>query len=562
MALQTEADICLKNVDALLRCPICFDFLNISMMTKCSHNFCSLCIRRFVSFKLLCPVCNAEATEQDLRNNRLLDDLVVNFQTARQKLSKANFDSPPISPKTPASAVKCRTPRDRSQKCNSSVLSHFFQKRPKTSPTKETQRVGLVSHCAQLGKIQTACTRNANDADSHSVTAQLPVKVKEEPMDVGEASFLGSMSIKQEDTASNSIGSWNETPHSSSQTKDIKPIIKVDCPVCSVSVSQQFINKHLDTCLTRGEKKESLRTSSLSTVRRPMGKLVYNLLSMQELKRRLKECHLSVHGSRDHLIKRHQDFVHIYNAQCDSINPKSAEDIAKEVEANEKIRNQLKGKAKPVMIFSKNQSEKEIDELHSNYRKQHSSDFSRLIAQVRGRLETTRQTRIKQEVMVEGKDAQKTHSADQGTESKSCLDIKLEGDEVDEEPSVRGIDLSPSSANSDVSISSSLSDIFGPEPATNLESTPRSVSGWQKRRSQDLVGRRNILDWAAEDSSEEFLSETKTFTSISPPAAQNHVTPGRSHRVTERTSARKRTSSSRGTDASSSPIHGKRCRKT
>uniref|UniRef100_A0A3B4AGL1 RING-type domain-containing protein n=1 Tax=Periophthalmus magnuspinnatus TaxID=409849 RepID=A0A3B4AGL1_9GOBI len=46
------------NVETLLRCPICFDFLNITMMTKCSHNFCSLCIRKFLSYKLQCPVCN------------------------------------------------------------------------------------------------------------------------------------------------------------------------------------------------------------------------------------------------------------------------------------------------------------------------------------------------------------------------------------------------------------------------------------------------------------------------------------------------------------------------
>ncbi|XP_067443507.1 E3 ubiquitin-protein ligase RAD18 isoform X5 [Thunnus thynnus] len=523
MALQTETDLppglaCLKNVDALLRCPICFDFLNISMMTKCSHNFCSLCIRKFFAYKLLCPVCNAQATEQDLRNNRLLDDLVINFQTARQQLSKANFDSPPISPKTPASAVKCKTPRERSQKCNSSVLSHFFQKRPKTSPTKDTQRDGLVSQCVQQGKIQTASIHNANNADLHSVTAQLPVNVKEEPMDV------------------------------------------VECPVCSVSVSQQFINKHLDTCLTSGEKKESLR-SSLGKVRRPMGKLVYNLLSMQELKRRLKECHLSVQGSRDQMIKRHQEFVHIYNAQCDSTNPKSAEDIAKEVEASEKIRNQLKGKAKPVMIFSKNQSEKEIEELHSNYRKQHSSDFSRLIAQVRSRLETTRQTRIKQEVIEEGKDTQKTHSADQVAEPKSCLEIKIEDDEVDEEPSTRRIELSPSPANSDVSISSSISDIFGPEPARNLEYTPRSVGGWQERRRRDLSACWNPLeDRVAEDWSEDVsqLSETKVFTSSCAPAAENHITPVQ--RVTERTAFKKRTSSSRESDAASS-ILGKRRRK-
>lgn len=465
MALQTEADLppglaCFKNVDTLLRCPICFDFLNISMMTKCSHNFCSLCIRKFLSYKLQCPVCNTQATEQDLRNNRLLDDLVVNFQAARQQLSKVNFDSPPISPKTPASAVKCKTPRDRGQKCNSSVLNHFFQKRPKISPTKATK------HCVQLEKIQTTFTPNANDL--HSATAQVPVAVKEEPIDVEEASIQGLMSVKQEDIASYNISTGVEIAHSSSPSQEVKPVIKVECPVCSVSVPQQFINKHLDMCLTRGEKKESLR-SSLGKARRPMGKLVYNLLSLQELKRRLKECHLSVLGSRDQLIKRHREFVHVYNAQCDSLNPKSAEDIAKELEANEKIRNQLQGKAKPVMVFSKSLSEKEIDEMHSNYRKQHSSDFSRLIAQVRGRLETTRQTCIKQKVIVEGEDTQKTHFADEVEESKSCFAMKLEDRETDDEPSAEGIEMSPSPSDSDVSISSSISDIFGPEPARNFK---------------------------------------------------------------------------------------------
>ncbi|TNN85636.1 E3 ubiquitin-protein ligase RAD18 [Liparis tanakae] len=379
MAPQVEADLppvfaCLKNVDTLLRCPICFDFLNISMMTKCSHNFCSLCIRKFLCYKLQCPVCNTKAAEQDLRTNRLLDDLVVHFQDARQKLMKANFECPPISPRIPASAVKCKTPRERGQNCNGSVLSHFFQKKPKTSPTKETQRDGSVTRSAERRKIETAHTHNANDADLHSATDQLPLVVKKEPMDVEMTSIPGLMSVKQEAGVSHSMSTEDEKAHSSSPSKDEKPVIKVECPVCSVGVPQQFINKHLDTCLTRGEKKESLR-SSPGHARRPMTKLVYNLLSMQELKRRLKECHLSMQGPRDQLIRRHQDFVHIYNAQCDSLNPKSAADIAKDLEANEKIKNQLQGKAKP------NQSEEEIDEIHSNYRKKHSSDFSRLIAQ-------------------------------------------------------------------------------------------------------------------------------------------------------------------------------------
>ncbi|XP_034725973.1 E3 ubiquitin-protein ligase RAD18 isoform X3 [Etheostoma cragini] len=433
MAQRIEADLppnlaCLKNVDALLRCPICFDFLNISMMTKCSHNFCSLCIRKFLCYKLQCPVCNTQATEQDLRTNRILDDLVVNFQAARQQLSNANFDSPPISPETPVSAVKCRATRERGQKLNSSVLSHFFQKRPKTSPAEETQQSSSVAQCVQRGEILTARTQNAKYAGLHSATAQLPLVVKEELLDVEETSIQCLMSVKQEAGVSHSFMALCSSP-----SKDVKPVIKVDCPVCSVSVPQQFINKHLDTCLTRGEKKESLR-SSLGNTRRPMTKLVYNLLSVQELKRRLKECHLSIQGSREQLIKRHQEFVHMYNAQCDSLNPKSAEDIAKELETNEKIRNQLQGKAKPVMVFTKNKSEKEIDEMHSNY--------------------------------------------NQVAESKSCRVMKVEDGESDEEPR---IELSSSPTYSEVSISSSISDIFGPETARNPEDTERTSV--QKRTS-------------------------------------------------------------------------------
>lgn len=136
-------------------------------------------------------------------------------------MSKVNFDSPPISPKTPASTIKCKTPRDKGQKCNS-VLSHFFQKRPKTSPDKETQKDGSVSQCVQRGKVQTACSHNANDADLHSATAQLQVAVKEEPVDMEEASIQGLVSVKQEDTVSYS----NTGAESASQSTDVKPVIK------------------------------------------------------------------------------------------------------------------------------------------------------------------------------------------------------------------------------------------------------------------------------------------------------------------------------------------------
>lgn len=460
MALQNEADFppgltCLKNVDTLLRCPICFDFLNITVMTKCSHNFCSLCIRKFFSYKLQCPVCNMQATEQDLRNNRLLDDLVLSFQAARQQLSKINFESPPISPKAPAAAVRSKTLREKSLKSSSAVLSQFFIKKPK---------------------------------ESKQDAAATPF-IKEEPMDVEEPSVQHLMPVKQEDTPLQIGCLGEETAHCSSPSEDVKPVIQVDCPVCSVRVAQHFINKHLDMCLNRGEKKESLR-SALGKARRPMAKLVYNLLSLQELKKKLKDCHLPMQGSRDRLIKRHQEFVHIYNAQCDSLDPKSVEDIAKEVEANEKMRNKLQEKKKPVMVFSKNLSEKEIDEMHSNYRKQHCSDFTRLMDQVRGRLQTTRSAGIKQAAS-KGEDVNSTLSAD----SKDSMVIYVEDSASEEEQCAREI-LSPSSSCSDVSISSSLSDIFGPESPRKLENPETlgkrkpSSSRQDKATALSILGKR------------------------------------------------------------------------
>lgn len=74
--------------------------------------------------------------------------------------------------------------------------------------------------------MQTARTHNANDADLHSAAAQLPVVVKEEPMDVKVASIHSLMSAKQEDTGAHTNSSWDEKAHSSSPPQDVKPVIK------------------------------------------------------------------------------------------------------------------------------------------------------------------------------------------------------------------------------------------------------------------------------------------------------------------------------------------------
>ncbi|KAA0712833.1 E3 ubiquitin-protein ligase RAD18 [Triplophysa tibetana] len=309
--------------------------------------------------------CLKPTTEQDLRNNRLLDDVVQSFQAARQQLCQTHFESPPISPETPAVIVKGKSARQRGLKKEPGSLSQFFQKKTPTTTRSKVQS-SLGCHFSLKEEPMEVCVQQPVRFKQENVEETITM-MKEEKMDV---------------------------PDLPSTSQDIKTVVKVECPVCGVGVSQQHINKHLDMCLSRDDKKEGLRSGRR---RKAMPKLLYTLISVPKMKKMLKECHLSAQGNRDQLVRRHQDFTQIYNAQCDSLNPKSAEDIAKEIESNERLRNQLDSKRKPAIVTTKNQTAEEIEELHSAYRKQHSCEFSRLIAQVKGHLETSKETPIKQE---------------------------------------------------------------------------------------------------------------------------------------------------------------------
>ncbi|KAL5515408.1 hypothetical protein EMCRGX_G000568 [Ephydatia muelleri] len=74
----------LRELDALLRCSICFEYFRTAMtLPACSHTYCSLCIRRFLLVRPQCPTCSAPAKEGQLINNRPLDELVETFMKSR-----------------------------------------------------------------------------------------------------------------------------------------------------------------------------------------------------------------------------------------------------------------------------------------------------------------------------------------------------------------------------------------------------------------------------------------------------------------------------------------------
>ncbi|KAG8516872.1 E3 ubiquitin-protein ligase RAD18, partial [Galemys pyrenaicus] len=354
-------------IDDLLRCGICFEYFNIAMMIpQCSHNYCSLCIRKFLSYKTQCPTCRVTVTEPDLKNNRVLDELVksltfartcfLNYlpccRASRSHLLQFAFESPPISPASSSSkslAARACTPvaLRPSVKQGSGLMENFLIRETAGSPSEV-----LIKETESKFRPQRATSTSADSQETP----------------------------RTERAAGGSSGA---APPETPSTSALKQVARVDCPVCGVSIPENHINKHLDSCLSREEKKESLRSSAHK--RKPLPKTVYNLLSERDLKKKLRQHGLSVHGNKQQLIKRHQEFVHMYNAQCDSLNPKSAAEIVQEIENMEKTRLRLEASKlnESVMVFTKDQTEKEIDEIHSKYRRKHQSEFELLVAQAK-----------------------------------------------------------------------------------------------------------------------------------------------------------------------------------
>ncbi|XP_026506210.1 E3 ubiquitin-protein ligase RAD18 isoform X2 [Terrapene carolina triunguis] len=361
----------LKAVDDLLRCGICFDYFDIAMIIpQCSHNYCSLCIRKFLSYKTQCPTCCVAVTEPDLKNNRILDELVKNFNSARQQLFELVLDSSPVSPST--NYTKYSTGKGHAAgsmvgsalKQDRQLIDHFLIKENTQTP-KRTSVAAEVDYKGCNNEQETD-NRCCSSAETHDVVSEGMAATSPEGM---------------------------RNPEKPS-TSVMKVVTKVDCPVCEVAIPEQYINRHLDSCLTRDEKKDSLRSSGHK--RKSLPKVVYNLLSDRDLKKKLKERGLSIQGTRQQLIKRHQEFVHMHNAQCDSLNPKSVAEIVKELENNEKTRTQLEfNKAgENSMTFTKDQTEKEIDEIHTDYRNKHKGEFQLLVDQVNNRWKKTGKRKI------------------------------------------------------------------------------------------------------------------------------------------------------------------------
>ena len=171
----------------------------------------------------------------------------------------------------------------------------------------------------------------------------------------------------------------------------------VACPSCSRRMKEPLINAHLDRCLNGTASPERLLLPSSqrphqiesgkiaytqtkpshSTNRLPT--LNYSILTDTALRKKLKELGINSLGSKTLLQKRHTEWVNLWNANCDSLNPASKRDLLAKLDNWDRtLGRQVERAGGPSGVMVK-------DFDREGYAKAHTGEFEELVAKARER---------------------------------------------------------------------------------------------------------------------------------------------------------------------------------
>ncbi|XP_068249785.1 E3 ubiquitin-protein ligase RAD18-like [Palaemon carinicauda] len=396
----------LKRLDELLRCGICYELMSTSMVTVCSHNFCSICIRQYLGYKTQCPACFQETTGQQLRNNRLLDEIIGLFPGLRDKTARhcqsikgntisayllkdedsndsngpASSDVNLMSPDVRNKAKKdvFMTPTQASS-CNELLQTPRSTKSPKLG---ETPKRNLASASSQSPLVSSSPAGNSRPSNS-IFNSKLLVRSPSSMTASQSSGTSTSLSQSARQSVSGLFSILGERAGSDTATEDPK----VACPVCNVHVPERNINLHLDACLKRMEEesKEAVVRISQTPKRKPLPKLVYSLLSDKQLRQMLKEVGLPINGDKQQLSNRHRRYTTLYNVECDAAEPRPVQELLRQVEREEK--EEARGTTKSIFSYDRKTPVEVIEKEQVNYLKKNDNHFAKLIADIKKRQE-------------------------------------------------------------------------------------------------------------------------------------------------------------------------------
>ncbi|KAI9724119.1 MAG: hypothetical protein M1812_000838 [Candelaria pacifica] len=320
-------------VEAALRCQVCKDFFDTPMITSCSHTFCSICIRRCLTSDGKCPACRAGEQEMRLRRNWTVQELVDSFQSARPDLLKLASNA------AASSTEKARrTPKRKLEDTDLEI--------------EDSERM------SQARKTRSQSRR------SPALQSNDPVVILDDEEDDD---------YQPEDGL-------------------------VPCPICQRRMKPEEVYPHLDRCEgesnTSHTKPDKPRQSPARkpTLHRPpsqlqkhpperLPKLNYSLLKDTLIRKKFQELGIPAWGSKPLLIKRHTEWVNLWNANCDSSRPRTKREVLQDLDIWERSQGGHAPNTNGALNSGGSLMKKDFD--GAGWAASHSEDFQQLIANAR-----------------------------------------------------------------------------------------------------------------------------------------------------------------------------------
>ncbi|ETO13751.1 hypothetical protein RFI_23617 [Reticulomyxa filosa] len=405
MVNMKELDLeCFSFLEELIKCPICQKVFEAAVMLPCSHNFCSVCIRRHLTVESKCPICKSKVMSSQLLCNRIIDQIILKHKS------------------------------NKGSTANSLYISASANKNAHESSQHQKKRTYMEMSSTDM--------KDNNDGDGSKEKEHVN---KENETSDSEIEICNEPLLKKPKAIVAPPTSVGHVAKANVEKRYIKN--HVTCPICAQAISKAFINSHLDQCLAQKNdrplsdihhlhKAHTLRSqqqyfnlnkqtnnnnnnnkiffffficlnnidnsettkhggnvtsslslsssSSFSSSSQPikfLPFLVYNQLPTKDLKSILKSLNLkSDDKNRQELIKRHQEYILRHNVQIDMLksNPNatilSDREIVKQLnyEWDMKMKCKLFGKI-PKHLTQRAHKESHHQQQQSDSQQQHTS---------------------------------------------------------------------------------------------------------------------------------------------------------------------------------------------
>ncbi|KAF1810508.1 DNA repair protein rad18 [Eremomyces bilateralis CBS 781.70] len=367
-------------LESSLRCQVCKDFFDTPMMTSCSHTFCSLCIRKCLSSDGKCPACRSGDQASKLRQNWAVQEAVDAFTASR---------------KTMMNMARRQSTQDT---LNCPAEDEIQGRRG----IKRKRDIGM--------------SRDDEGADRRQTRSQSRRNPQHTSIPIGSGE-----PITIPDSEDSDYTPEPAMPRSSESTNT--PDMLVPCPICGKRMKEEYVFSHLDNCTAPTDTHGALTTNTASMSRptknqpantvartlnsprdlalQPIAQLNYSLLKDSAFRTKLSELGIPNWGPRQLLIRRHTEWVNIYNANCDSSRPRLKKDLLRELDVWERTQGgqSLRGTAGSNSDVSKKDFDKDV------WRDKNKSQFESLVADARERAMKAKTSREALDKEKDGHDA-------------------------------------------------------------------------------------------------------------------------------------------------------------